>query len=157
MTFHRVQTILKRIPTMQNRTSTMRFFVMVGKRYRDLAGAVCTKAHHIDYILKMFYTYEEWEKEDNILRGKNPIIHTSAFQYVTVWHSKLMPICFYSALRGSAGAVATSPLNISCSPTFMRQPMIRRYWFISPIKTSCRCLSRRGSGSRYAPLVFLLD
>ena len=47
---------------------------------------------------KMLYTWEEWEEEDNILRGgKNPIIHTSAFQYVTVWHSKLMPVCFYSA------------------------------------------------------------
>lgn len=46
----------------------------------------------------MLYTWEEWEEEDNILRGgKNPIIHTSAFQYVTVWHSKLMPVCFYSA------------------------------------------------------------
>ncbi len=77
-----------------------------------------TKAHRIDYILKMLYTWEEWEKEDNILRGKNPIIHTSAFQYVTVWHSKLMPVCFYSAFCESAGAAATAPLNISCSSNF---------------------------------------
>lgn len=76
------------------------------------------KAHHIACILKMLYTWEEWEKEDNILKGKNPIIHTSAFQDVTDCHSKLMPICFYSAFCGSAGAAATAPLNISCPFNF---------------------------------------
>lgn len=50
-----------------------------------------------------------------------------------------MPVCFYSALCRSAGAVAMTPLNISCSSDFYAQPMISRYRFISPIKTPCRC------------------
>lgn len=48
----------------------------------------------------------------------NPIIHTSAFHYVTAWHSKLMPVCVYSAFCGSAGGVATVPLNVSCLSNF---------------------------------------
>lgn len=99
-----------------------------------------TKARHIDYILKMLYTWEEWEKEDNILRGKKsyppqehpPVcdclafkIDASLFLFSFLWISRC---CCHGAFK-----------YFMALPTFMRQPMIPRYRFISPIKKPCRC------------------
>lgn len=85
--------------------------------------------------------------EDNLLRGKNPIIHASAFQYVTVWHSKLILVCFLFSFLWICRCSCNGAFKYFMPfQLFMRQPIIQRYRFISPIKTPCRCphMSRLG-------------
>lgn len=124
-------------PTMQNRSSTVRFFVMWRKdTIRCKARSVLK--HYVLYM-KMFHTWVEWEEEPNITGGGIPSSTTVLY---SVWLSGIQNWCQSVFIQLSADPQVLLPRRLSIfhgSPTFMRQPVIQRYRFISPIKTPCRC------------------
>lgn len=158
MILHHVQTVPEHIPAMQNGACTVRFLSW----WRKDTGIykTCSIPRHatLGIYWKCPICKKNGKRKIILPGGKNPIIHASAFQYRTIWHSKLMPVCFYSDVPCMCRCLRHGTFKYFM-PVQLSRP---GQWFkdidsLHQSKHHVVALTCRGSASWYARLVFLPD